>query len=85
MRQGILPEYTKPITDADVLSCFKGHQDVLTRKQIADRLSRKKTPDLIRRITRLVDEGHLMSGLTRLPNGVDMYTYWRAYDADAPL
>lgn len=67
--------FNKPTTDADVLSVFQSSEECLSRREICLRLFRKKTPALIERITRLVDEGHLHVTLTRLPNGVDMYCY----------
>lgn len=74
--------FDQPTTDYDVLSSFRNHEEWLTRKQIAERILRVKSPALIARIEKLVNEGQLFKEYKRLPNGVDMCIYARVYTDD---
>jgi hypothetical protein len=71
------------ITDERLLSVFQNTEEWLSRRQIADRLNRKKTPSLIERIERLADEGHLRRAATDLPNGVTMFWYLCPVEKDS--
>lgn len=73
-----------PVTDEKVLGAFASTEEWLSRNQIAKRLLRKKTPSLIARIERLVDEGHLRRGETELPNGNKMFWYQNPIEYDTP-
>lgn len=76
------PMFDQPTTDYDVLSAFKNEEEWLSRKAIADRVLRVKSPALIARIERLAHEGHLHKDFSRLPNGVDMCIYRRVVSFD---
>lgn len=74
--------FDQPTTDYDVISAFKNEEEWLSRKAIADRVLRVKSPALIARIERLAQEGHLHKEFSRLPNGVDMCIYRRVASLD---
>jgi predicted transcriptional regulator len=67
--------YTAAISDEDVLLCFSTSEEVLSRRQIAERLWRQVTPGLNARIERLVDEGLLHKRVQTLANGRSMFWY----------
>lgn len=67
--------FDQPVTDGDVLTVFGSQEEWLSRKAIADRLQRRKTPSLIARIENLTEAGYLQKDRIPLPNGVDMLVY----------
>ena len=88
MKKSLVPKgqktlmFDQPTTDYDVLSAFRDEEEYLSRKAIADRVMRVKSPSLIARIEILVSEGYLLKEFTTLPNGVDMCLYRRARALD---
>ena len=81
MRQDTQQEkmfFTRATTDEDVLLVFATKEEYLTRWQIAERLWRKKTPGLISRIERLVNEGRLVKAEDTLANGRVVFWYKKA-------
>jgi len=70
--------YTEAIGDNDILLCFASDEEILSRRQIAERLWRKVTPGLCFRIERLVAEGHLEKRIDKLSNGMAMFWYRKA-------
>jgi len=69
--------YTQPLTDEDVLLVFANADEELSRKEIAERVWRKVTPDFRNRIERLVGQGKLSKDIQDLPNGRQMFWYKR--------
>jgi hypothetical protein len=67
--------YTAAISDEDVLLCFSSTDEILSRRQIAERLWRAVTPGLIDRLERLVTEGKLHRREDTLRNGLTMFWY----------
>lgn len=72
--QAKLMPFDEPLTDGEVLHVF-GVGDWLTRRLIAEKLRRAKSPTLIARTNKLAREGFLRVEFHRLPNGVDMWCY----------
>lgn len=69
--------FDQPITDADVLTVFEGENEWLTRRQIAIRLERVKSPSLTERIESLTNQGYLEKQGIPMPNGVTCFVYRR--------
>jgi len=69
--------FDQPISDADVLSVFDDMEIWLTRLQIAVRLQRAKSPMIVERVERCVDERWLERSEMTMPNGVVCYLYRR--------
>jgi len=74
--------FDQPTTDYDVLAAFRNTDEWLSRKTIAERCLRVKSPSLIQRIERLVSEGYILKEFSTLPNGVDMCIYKLARSLD---
>lgn len=70
--------YSAPTSDEDILRCFQSWDEWLTRKQIAERVFRRKTPLLTARIERMVADGLLDRLEKTMPNNVVVYWYRRA-------
>lgn len=67
--------YARKLEDSDVLLAFQTLEEWLSRKQIAERVWRKVTPDFRARLERLVGEGKLTRTVKDLPNGRKMFWY----------
>lgn len=67
--------YTEALSDDDVLLCFSSTDEILSRRQIAERLWRQVTPSFINRLERLVTEGKLHRRADTLRNGLQMFWY----------
>jgi len=67
--------FDQPITDGDVLSVWDNPQQWLTRKMIAERLDRVKSPSLIGRINNLLMLGALEVTQDAAPNGITRFWY----------
>lgn len=67
--------YTQALSDEDVLLCFTSTEEILSRRQIAERLWRKVTPTFVDRLERLVAEGKLHRRADSLKNGLQMFWY----------
>jgi predicted transcriptional regulator len=69
--------YARKLTDEDVILVFTSKQEWLSRRQIAERVWRKVTPDFRARLERLVRENMLQKTIEKLPNGREMFWYRR--------
>jgi len=69
--------FDKPINPAEIYALFEHAGTELTRRQIAARIGRSKSPTLIAAINFLVNSGRLRQRFYKLPNEVDMYVYFR--------
>lgn len=67
--------YARKLEDSDVLLCFASAGEWLSRRQIAERVWRKVTPDFKARLERLVGEGKLDKSVEILPNKREMFWY----------
>lgn len=74
MNQLNLLNFDLPLTDREVLLAFPPGE-LFTRKNLADRLGRSKSPTLIARLNALAEAGMYDVTLWKLPNEVDMYVY----------
>jgi hypothetical protein len=70
--------YSRKLEDEDVLLCFASDEEWLSRRQLAERVWRKVTPDFKARLERLVSEGKLIKTTDVLPNKREMFWYKRA-------
>lgn len=75
--------FDQPITDGDVMSVWDNPQEWLTRRMIAVRLERVKSPSLIDRISNLVAIGALEMTTDDAPNGVTRMWYRPRQHEDA--
>lgn len=66
--------FDQPLSDGEVLLAFIGEQ-LMTRREVAQKLRRAKSPTLVSRMNRLASEGLLHVEFYTLPNGVDMWVY----------
>jgi len=66
--------FDQPLSDGEVLMAFAGEQ-LMTRREVAVKLRRSKSPTLVSRLNRLAQEGLLLREFYTLPNGVDMHVY----------
>jgi len=67
--------YVRKLTDEDVLLCFTSGAEWLSRRQIAERVWRKVTPDFRQRLERLTETRKLLKYTEQLPNGREMFWY----------
>jgi len=76
--QGNMFGFDQPITAAEILGMMQENTNVLywTRKMVAHKLGRAKSPSLVRKLHELCDEGLLEWGYHTLPNSVNMYVYF---------
>lgn len=74
MQQKALLQFDMPLTDDDILFVL-AQNEFFTRKMIADRLGRAKSPTLVARLNRMASEGLFDVQYHKLPNGVDMWVY----------
>lgn len=73
-QQAVMWNFDQPLTDDEVLACF-GAGERLTRRQVALKLRRAKSPTLVTRLNALAQAGFLRVEFMTLPNGVDMWIY----------
>jgi len=66
--------FDQPLTDAEILRAF-APGEFFTRKMLAEKLGRSKSPTLVTRINRMAQEGLYSVQTHTLPNGVDMWIY----------
>jgi len=72
--QNKLWNFDEPLTDREVMLAFEEGR-TMTRRNIAEKLRRSKSPTLVSRMNRLAQEGYLKVEFYTLPNGVDMWLY----------
>jgi len=72
--QHTLWNFDKPLSDEEILWVFQ-QGTPMTRKDVADKLRRAKSPTLITRLNKLAHEGFLHVEFFTLPNRVDMWVY----------
>lgn len=70
--------FDKPINPAEIFALFEHPETLLSRRQIAARIGRSKSPTLIAVISRLLKEGYLVEYQSELPNGTKYFQYSRA-------
>lgn len=73
-RQMLLLTFDQPLSDFDIFRVVIPNE-FFTRKMLADRLGRAKSPSLITRLNRLTSEGFFSVVYHALPNQVDMWVY----------
>jgi len=74
--------FDQPVTDENVLDAFANTTEWLTRKMVAERVDRVKSPTFTARLESLADRGCLEKNFHRLPNGVDMVIYRRREECE---
>lgn len=72
--QMYLLTFDQPLTDFDILRVTVPGE-FFTRKMVADRLGRAKSPTLVTRLERMAAEGIYKRQYHALPNQVDMIIY----------
>lgn len=74
--------FDTPTTDDDILDAFANTEEWLSRKMIAERVARVKSPSMIARIESLVDRECLERQGYQLPNGAVMLLYRRREECE---
>lgn len=66
----------EPVSHEDIMKLF-GFHEVLTRREICERLGRKKAPHMILMIEELVETGQLYRATSQTRQGAPIFFYTR--------
>jgi len=73
--QTMLWNFDQPLSYIDVLRAVGESGNWVSRRMVAERLRRAKSPSLVAKLNDLVNDGFLCCEDRRLPNGVGMLVY----------